>query len=465
MPEMLSLVLGFVVGGVVAWFLVTLMLRSSFQGQVADHKARAYAAEQLVAELRQQAEQKETEIVGLREALEKEQQASTEAQTRLEAAHQSVEEQKKLLDEAGVRLADAFKALSADALRANNQSFLELAKQSLETVLSEARGDIGKRQEAIDALVRPLRDELKQYDDQIRQFEEKRQSQYSTLTEQLRSLSADQQQLQKETSSLVTALRTPRVRGRWGELSLHRVVELAGMSEHCDFEEQKTVASENGARRPDLVVHLPAERDIVVDAKVPLEAYLDAMSTSTEEEHRAAMLRHAQQLRTHMNQLGSKSYWEQFPRAPEFVVMFVPGEAFFSAALEVDRTLIEDGMARGAVMATPTTLIALLRAVAFGWRQERIAENARAISELGKQLHERLKIMAEHFEDVGKSLDKAVTAYNKTAGSLESRVLTAARRFRELGAASGEEIPVLEPVDQAPRALGVPAAQGDKDDT
>ena len=258
MPEMLSLVLGFVVGGVVAWFLVTLMLRSSFQGQVADHKARAYAAEQLVAELRQQAEQKETEIVGLREALEKEQQASTEAQTRLEAAHQSVEEQKKLLDEAGVRLADAFKALSADALRANNQSFLELAKQSLETVLSEARGDIGKRQEAIDALVRPLRDELKQYDDQIRQFEEKRQSQYSTLTEQLRSLSADQQQLQKETSSLVTALRTPRVRGRWGELSLHRVVELAGMSEHCDFEEQKTVASENGARRPDLVVHLPA---------------------------------------------------------------------------------------------------------------------------------------------------------------------------------------------------------------
>ncbi len=452
-PELLSLAVGFVVGALLAWLAATLICRTRALGEIAGERARAQAAEQLVAELRRQTEQRDRELADLDRTLQQERQAATEARTRMQVMQQAAEEQRRLLDEAGNRFADTFKALSADALLANNQSFLDLAKQSLEAILAEARGDIDRRQQAIQSLVRPLHDALTRYDDQIRQLESKRDQDYGNLSAQLKELTSTEQRLQKETANLVTALRNPRVRGRWGELTLRRVVELAGLVDHCDFTEQKTVASENARLRPDLIVHLPVGRQVVVDAKVPLEAYLDALAAPSEDEQRAALVHHAQQVRTHLNALGVKAYWDQFPNTPEFVVMFIPGEAFLQAAVEVDPTLIEDGLSRRVVVATPTTLVAIMRAVAFGWRQEQIAENAKGTSNLGRQLYERLRTLAEHFADVGTSLGRAVTAYNKTVNSLETRVLTAARRFQELGAAAGEEILSLEPVDEAPRAL------------
>jgi DNA recombination protein RmuC len=262
--------------------------------------------------------------------------------------------------------------------------------------------------------------------------------------------------LQKETGHLVTALRTPQVRGRWGEMTLRRVVELAGLSEHCDFAEQVTVSGEQGRRRPDLIVHLPSDRDIVVDAKVSLDAYLNATSAESEEQREKLLIKHAQQVRTHMNDLGAKAYWDSFPRTPEFVVMFIPGESFFAEAAHHDISLIEDGLQMKVVPATPTTLIALLRAVAYGWRQEQIAKSALEISELGKQLYERMRIVAEHLNDVGGHLQKANVAFNKAVRSLETRVLPSARRFKDLGVATGEEIPILDQVETTPQLTALP---------
>jgi DNA recombination protein RmuC len=243
------------------------------------------------------------------------------------------------------------------------------------------------------------------------------------------------------------------VRGRWGELTLHRVVELAGLTQYCDYVEQITVEGQGGRVRPDMVVRLPAGREIIVDAKVPLNAYLDALAARTEEERAASLVRHAQQLRQHMQALASKAYWDEFAKAADLVVMFIPGESFVAAAAEVDRALIEDGLSRRVVVATPTTLIALLRSIAYGWRQEQLARNAAEISELGRQLYERLRVLTGHVGDVGASLGRATAAFNRAVGSMESRVLPSARRFRDLGAAGGEDIPLLESIDEQPRGL------------
>jgi DNA recombination protein RmuC len=388
--------------------------------------------------------------------LSDERKTSVETRVRLEAAQQSLEEQKRLLETATGHLTDTFKALSADALKNNNESFLQLARQALETTLRAAEGDLEKRAQAIDALVKPLQDALQAYDAELKAIEATRREAYGSLERHLKDLHATQQQLQGETRNLVTALRAPQVRGRWGEVTLHRVVELAGMVEYCDYIEQQTVESDAGRLRPDMVVHLPSRRTIVVDAKVSLDAYLDALAAPTEEARRAALQRHAQQLRSHMGRLATKAYWDQFDASPEFAVMFIPGESFFAAALEHDHTLLEDGMAKNVVLATPTTLIALLRAVAYGWRQEQVAQNAQRISDLGRQLHERLGKFARYFHDTGAALEKAVAAYNRGVVSLESRVLVAARRFKELGAATGEELQVIDIVEQTPRALNAP---------
>ncbi len=371
----------------------------------------------------------------------------------LEHVRKANDEKIELLDRATIDLREAFQALSAEALKSNNRAFLELARTSLERFQTEASGDLKLRQEAVANLVAPIGESLKKVESQIQQIEKDRSEAYGDLTAQVRSLIGTQEKLQTETGNLVKALRTPTVRGRWGEIQLRRVVEIAGMLSYCDFSEQETISTSNGRLRPDLVIKLPGGKNVVVDAKTPLLAYLDAIDCTDEALRLAKLRQHAQQVRTHLTQLSSKGYWEQFEASPEFVVMFLPGETFFSAALEQDPTLIEFGVTQRVIPASPTTLIALLKAIAFGWNQEKLARNAKEISSLGKELHDRLRSLGTHFEAVGRGLDKAVESYNKAVGSLETRVMVSARKFSELGAPVTDELPPINIIDTTTRNL------------
>ncbi|MGC2137389.1 MAG: DNA recombination protein RmuC [Candidatus Sulfotelmatobacter sp.] len=366
-----------------------------------------------------------------------------------------------LVTHASEDLRNAFKALASEALSANTSCFLQTAEETLKRFQIQARGDLENRQKAVADLVAPVRDSLNKVDAQIQQMEVARGDAYGELRAQVQSLITTQKELQSETGNLVRALRTPNVRGRWGEIQLRRVVEIAGMLSYCDFTEQESVTTETGRLRPDLVVKLPGGKNVVVDAKTPLQAFLDAFETNDEEARRACLANHARQVRDHMKTLAGKNYWEQFDPTPEFVVMFLPGETFFSAALEQDSSLIEQGVLSRVIPASPTTLIALLKAVNYGWNQEKLARNAQQISALGKELHDRLRLLAAHITQVGTGLDRAVESYNKAVGSLESRVLVSARKFAELGASVADDIPELEPIETTARALSF---EWDEDD-
>lgn len=447
----LALAGGLVAGLAIGFFWGGARARLAAAALPAEAEKRATAAQAALEEVRGQHEVAQRELARIQETAAASEARRIEAETRLQETLKGLDEQKALLADSKQELTNAFKALADEALKGNNQAFLDLARTALATAQVEAKGDLEQRRQAIEGLVKPLADALKRYEDQIVTMERTRQSAFGGLDQHLKSLVQAQERLQRETGNLVTALRAPQVRGRWGEITLKRVAELAGMVERCDFIEQETVEGEDGRMRPDMVVQLPAGRKIVVDAKAVLAAYLDALEAQDEAIRTEKLREHAAQIRARLEQLSFKAYWTQFAQAPEFVVLFLPGEQFLGAALEQDPTLLEDGMARRVVIATPTTLIALLRAVAYGWRQEQLAENAQAISALGKELFERMAVLIEHLDDVGEALAKGVTAYNKAIGSLEARVLPSARKFKELGVGSDKEIPKLDAIEQAPR--------------
>ena len=371
------------------------------------------------------------------------------AQASLAAERQATAGRERLLAQTDDRLRRTFASLSAEALRTNNQSFLELAKTSLAEYQKQASTDLQHRQQRIGDLVKPLHESLARVDAKLQEVEKQRTGANAQLSEQLRTLAVS-------TTNLERALRTPNVRGGWGEVQLRRVVEMAGMVNHCHFVEKKAATSDDGRFIPDLIIKLPGGRNIIVDAKVPYIAYREAVEASSDATRTAKLKDHARQLREHIIQLSSKKYWDQFQPAPEFVFMFLPGEGYFSAALQHDPALIEFGVDKRVIPSSPLTLIALLRAVAYGWQEETVARNAQNVSDLGRELYDRVRVLGGHFEELAKGLTRAVDAYNSTVGTLESRVLVTARRFKELGVAASDPIPELPPVDPTPRALQAP---------
>ncbi len=414
----------------------------------------------------------EQELASLRLALQgqsEENRALAEARaaltSRLEAEREGFSEKRQLLADTAEQLKMQFKALAASALDNNNANFLELARSTLAKYQSEAKGELEKRELAVETLVKPIADSLKQVDAQVRDLEKSRAEAYGSLTAQVASLLDTQKVLQAETGNLVKALREPQARGRWGEMQLHRVLEIAGMLEYCgDFEEQRTVTVGDRRLRPDVIVRLPGDKHIVIDAKSPLTAYLAALEAPDDVTRNARLADHARQIRQHIDSLSAKAYWAQFAATPEFVVLFLPGEVFFRAAMDVDAELIEYGVSQKVIVASPTTLIALLKAVAYGWNQKNLAERAREISESGKLVYERLCKMTGHLEDVGRKLGGAVRSYNEMLGSMERRVFPAARKLSDLDRSlSAELLPQLEQLDNLPRELESPDWQGSED--
>jgi DNA recombination protein RmuC len=435
------LVLGAALGGAVAWLLA--------RGQSA-------AADARVAELRGQMAATQVELGRLRQELSRAEQARAAAEVRAQEESRQAAEQARLLEDAKGRLTDTFKSLAADVLAGNNRSFLQLAEEKFKALREESAGDLQSRQQAIAGLLTPMTQALETYQRETRELEQRRNSELGGVGQQLRLVAESHAKLHAETARLVNALRSPHVRGRWGEIALRRTAELAGMSAYCDFAEQEAIPTENGRLRPDMVVHLPAGREVIVDSKVPLVGYLDSLEAIDEPARLVALDRHVSHLRQHITRLASKSYAEQMATSAEFVVLFIPNDSFLAAAAERDPELVDWALAQQVVLATPATFVALLRAIAYGWRQAKVAENAQRISEVGRELAERMAVLIDHLSNIGGALGRAVESYNKAVGSLESRVLPTARKLDALDALDLESkrgFPPLEPIEQAIRQL------------
>lgn len=408
------------------------------------------AAEARIDELRSHLAAGKAEAAQAAAQLRELEAAKAAAEARADAAGRALEEERRELEEASKALKDSFRALAAEALRESREDFLTLAEQRLKTAAQAATSDFDERHTAIESLIKPLQDAIDQYRREAAALEERRSRAVGQVEQQYREVATAAADLQRETAKLVNALRSPHVRGRWGQITLRRIAELSGMVSRCDFYEQETVEGERRLR-PDVIVRLPNSRVLVVDSKVPLDAFLDAVAATTEPEREGALQRYARQTREHVNQLASKEYQGQLGETPEFTVLFIPNDSFLAAAADKDPDLLEDAFSRNVVIATPATLIALLKVVAHGWREVELARNAEIISRLAQQLGERLAALTSHVEDVGAALARAVEAHNRVVGSLESRVLPAARRFRALGANVRKDIPELAPIELRPR--------------
>lgn len=446
--NLFSFILGVVSGLIVGWLLASLAKAKYFANKFREIENKAFGSDRTIEEIRRQLQEKDERNNKLSEMFSNEQSAKVRAETQLAEARSNIEEQKELIDEATKKLKDTFEALSSAALKSNNQAFLELAKSSLEKYVSDSKGDLEKRQDAIDKMIIPLKEELEKYDKNIKSLEASRKEAYGELKEQLANMKDMEGKLQKETNALVTALKTSQVRGKYGEIGLKRVVEFAGMSKFCDFEEQVSKTTEEGYVRPDLIVKLPGNRTVIIDAKVPLLAYMQAFETTEDTAREGFLKQHAKAVREHLKILSSKTYWSQFKETPDFVVLYMQIESSFGAALEVDRNLIEDGLTNQIIFATPTTLITLLRTVAYSWYQEKVTENSKKIWETGVELFNRITILIEYLTNVGEGLKSAVDSYNKAISSLETRFIPQVKKLKELGAAnSSKELPEIQAID------------------
>ncbi len=381
--------------------------------------------------------------------------------TKLQVEQAQYVEKIEALKESRAQLKESFSALSKHALDANSESFLQLAQQKLGLFESRAQANLSEKEKSIETLLKPMSDALKKTEKQISDIEKERKEAYGSITNHLKQVTEAQHGLQSETEQLVRALRRPEVRGQWGELTLKRLAELAGMVNHCDFEEQTHVNVEDGKNiRPDMIVRMPEHRELIVDAKTPLDAYLNAVQANTPEERETHMKHHARKVRERMKELASKAYWSQFKQSPDFVILFIPGEQFLTCALDYDDKLLEDAFANRVILATPTTLVALLRSVAYGWQQASISENAEKVRDLAQELYKRLHTFCSHLQRVGKNLDDSVDNYNKAIGSLERQVLPGARKFTDLGVQAKQELPLIDEIDK--KARDIPTIRQEK---
>lgn len=432
-------------------FLTAFLLKQKNAAATAEIKATLTSKENQIEELKFSLEKAETQINDLKEINHKTEQEKAVFEARFEEKAKNLEEQKKILETAQVKLKDTFQALSGESLKSNNHAFLELAKSSLEKVMTEAKGEFGEKEKSIKNLLSPLEETLKRYEKQILEMEKHRSHAYGSITEQLKAMTITESSLKKETLNLVSVLKRPEAKGRWGEITLQRVLEIAGMTEHCDFRQQVSIkTSDNKDYRTDMIIYLPGDREIVIDSKLPLTIYTEAAESDDEEQKHKKLEQYAKQLKKHLNDLASKAYWKSLPKAPEFIIMFIPIESSLYSALQFEPTLLEEGLEKKVILATPTNLIAILRSVAYGWKQEKISENAIAIAETGKILYERFKVFRGYMEKSSKSLATTVDHFNKMMSSMQSRLIPSLNEFKKYGAAPDDTIEELKQISNVP---------------